>query len=436
MRKLLAPLLLLLLTASVAQAIEPVEVGPLFWRTSGFVKSFTSMTQGGDLYDAFGLTSRETFWDNATRVRLRSKMFFGSVLDFVVHYEAVGRYGDAQRLRYKMDELYGDTPFGEQIEQAVFPATTVPQLFDLDHEIDRDEDYLLTHRLDRLYLRAHMGPWDFTLGRSTLSWGPGRFWNPTDYLATFSPTEIDKDEKIGVDIAHARVAITDEISAETFAAPVRQGAHSIDNHGSAAGARVSLRALEADWNLSGGWIYDRSVVGFDIDAIVGDAGVRGAITRTTVEGVPNEAFYRAIVNVDYGLAWNWNPYLAGEYHYNGFGESDPDDYLELAERREFVGAYARGEVVNYGRHYLAALLTLQPHPLVTVSESPIVNLTDQSAYNGLVVTWSALQNMDVQLGAQNTFGPVPSEFGGTENPLSGNEITIPDIYYTYLKYYF
>ncbi|MHA1569370.1 MAG: hypothetical protein ACTSXZ_07860 [Alphaproteobacteria bacterium] len=429
-------LIICLLMPALASALEPVEVGPLYWRMSGYVKSFTSMMQGGDIYREFDLTSRETFWDNATRARLRSRMYFGDVMDVVVHYELSNQFGDTPRLRTEAEERYGASPFGEEILGSLFPQVGTPQYFDLDHQIDRGDDYVLSHRLDRLFARFHTGPWDFTIGRSTLTWGPGRFWNPTDYVAVFSPTEIDKEEKIGIDLAHARVAITDEIALEGFAAPVRQGRHDIDTHGSAAAGRLVVRALEADWALSGGWLYDRTKIGFDVDAIVGDAGVRGAITRTVVEGVPNEAFYSAVVNADYAFAWKWDPIIMGEYHYNGFGEADPDDYLELAERPEFAGAYARGEVANYGVHYLGATLTLKPHPLVALSESAIVNLTDQSAFNFFVLTWSALQSLDVQLGAQNTFGPVPSEYGGLESPLSGNKIMVPDLYYTDLKYYF
>jgi hypothetical protein len=183
-------------------------------------------------------------------------------------------------------------------------------------------------------------------------------------------------------------------------------------------------------------LYDRATVGVDIDASVGGAGLRGAVTRTTVDGVPNRAFYRAIVNADYAFAAPWNPYLAGEYHYNGFGENDPDKYLELAERPAFAGAYSRGEIVNLGTHYFGVTLSLQPHALVSLGESAIVNLVDGSAYNGLQLTWSVVQNLDVQAGAQHTFGGVPSEFGGVENPLSGETIAVPDVYFLYVKYYF
>lgn len=434
-RRFLLTLCLILLPAFAA-AVEPLEAGPFFWRLSGYVKSFGSLTQDGQWYRDFGLTDQQSFWDNATRARLRSRMYLGDVMELTAHYEISAQVGDTQRMRWRAEDRLRGTMFGDEIIDALFPDVGAPLYLDLEHQIDQNENYRLLHRLDRLYARFHMGPWDLTVGRSTLTWGPGRFWNPTDYLAVFSPTEIDKEEKAGVDLLHTRVALTDTVAAEAFAAPVRLGDDGVDPDHSAAAGRLTVRALEADWSISGGWLYDRTKIGIDVDGIVGDAGVRGAITRTTVEGVPNQAFYRAIVNVDYGFAWRWNPYVCAEYHYNGLGETDPDKYLELAQRPEFAGAYARGEIANYGVHYAGAMFTLQPHALVTVGESVIVNLTDRSAFNGLVVTWSVLQNLDLQLGAQNTFGPTPSEFGGIDSPFSTETITTPDLYYAYLKYYF
>lgn len=421
---------------TVAGALEPWEAGPLSWRLSGYVKSFSSLTQGGDQYRAFDLTERESFWDNTTRARLRGKMMFGDVLALESHYELINSYGDANRLRHRAEDKYAGLSFGEQIVEELFPDIALPRYFDLEHQIADEDDLRLIHRLDRLFLRAYLGPWDFTLGRATLTWGPGRFWNPTDYFAAFSPTEIDKEEKPGIDIAHARVALSERVTVEAVAAPVRRGAHDIDDHGSAAAGRLLVRGWQADWGLSGGWLYDRSVIGLDTDATVGDAGVRAAVTRTTVEGVPHEAFYRAVVNADYAFAVDWNPYLLVEYHYNGFGESDPDDYLALTEKTEFVTAYRRGEIANLGRQYLGALFMLQPHALVTLTDTVIVNLLDASAYNGLVVSWSARQSLDVQVGAQHTLGSIPSEYGGLENPLTGEDIAMPDVYYAYLKFYY
>ncbi|MDP8222972.1 MAG: hypothetical protein P9L99_06405 [Candidatus Lernaella stagnicola] len=427
---------LFVLWATPVLALPGVEAGPFTWRLSGYLKSLGSVTQGAGYYQAAELTERETFWNNASRVRLKSDMYLGDPLEFVVNYELFANAGDDQRLRRAAAEKYGDSALGRQVLESIFPDIQTPQYMALDHRIDENDDYRLDHRLDRLYLRMHAGPWDITLGRQALTWGPGRLWNPTDYLASFSPTEIDKEEKRGVDLLHTRISAHPNLTLEAYAAPVRKGDDDVDGDQSAAAGRAAARFLDAEMALSGGWLYDRAKVGLSFDGLLWDAGFRWAVTRTTVEGVPNEVFYQGVVNVDYAWGVRWNPYLLVEYYHNGFGKDDPDEYADLLQEPAYVGAYQRGEVFNVGRNYAGAVLSLQPHALVMLGETLIVNLGDSSLFNNLVVTWSVVQNLDVLLGAQHSFGSVPSEYGGVENPLGGDDITVPDFYYTYLKYYF
>lgn len=435
-RSVLPWLVLWLLLPATAAALPGFSAGDIDFRFSGYIKSFSALTQGASYYETLGVTARETFYNNSSRVRLRGQVFLGETAEFAAHYEMSAQIGDEQRLRRKIEERYAASPFGGLVMERVLPEIGAPELFVLDRQIGEDDDYRVQHRLDRLYLKLHLGPWDLTLGRQALSWGPGRIWNPTDYLASFSPTEIDKEEKMGVDLAHARVAVHERVSLEIYAAPVRAGDDRVNTHGSAAAVKAALQALDAEWAISGGWFYDRTKAGFSVDGLLWQAGARAAVTRTTVEGVPNEAYYQAIVNVDYGWSHDWNPYLAVEYFYNGFGRDDPEKYEQLLADPAFAGGYYRGEIYNVGEHYLGLIFTIQPHALVTIAETPIFNILDQSLFNSLVVTWSVLQNFDWQFGAQHSFGRVPSEYGGVESPLGGDDIAMPDYYFTYLKYYF
>lgn len=426
----------LLLIPLSAYALEPLVAGPADWQLGGYLKSFTSMTQGAGYFGDLGLTDRETFWNNTTRARVRSDLALGEVVNFVVHYEAFNQIGDDLRLRHEAQEQIGPLPFGKQILAVLIPQTSVPELFNLDHQLSHGDEYNLSHRLDRLFMRMHLGPWNFTLGRSALTWGPGKIWNPTDYIAGFAPTEIDKEEKLGVDLAHARVALAPTISLEGYAAPVRKGPNGIDTHGSAAAARLNVNALHTDWGLSGGWIYDRSIVGLDIDATIGDAGLRGALTRTAVDGVPGKLFWQSLVNFDYAFNCSWNPYLAAEYFYNGYGETDPEKYPELLQRPEFARAAARRQLFTVGVHYFGLIFNLQPHALVTLSDMPIVNILDHSMFNYFSVTWSVIQNLDLQVGAQNGLGPIPSEYGGSVSPFTAKDVPTSDLYFAYLKFYY
>lgn len=57
------------------------------------------------------------------------------------------------------------------------------------------------HELDRASVSLTRGAWRATLGRQPITWGAGRFWQPTDLFLAFSPTEIEREFKPGVDAA-------------------------------------------------------------------------------------------------------------------------------------------------------------------------------------------------------------------------------------------
>ncbi|MCB9475792.1 MAG: hypothetical protein H6684_16105 [Deltaproteobacteria bacterium] len=426
--------------APVAHARPIVQGDDVTWDLSGYFKNFASATYVDEIYRDLNLRNQNTFWDNASRARVRSDLRLGDPIDIAAHYEISYTYGDTRRATAAAEDLAARLPGGDALLEALFPEAAPSRLFDLSRE-DTDDDWILRHGFDRLFIRYRQGPTDLTLGRAAITWGPGYFWNPTDYFAPFSPTEIDKEEKVGVDMARVYLSLPHTISLDMIAAPVRRadGVDNIDYDRSGAAARASINAMQFDWAVSGGYLYDKSVVGFDIAGPAWQAGLRAAATYTQPDDLGDrfetDPYVRAVVNVDYAFAWRWNPYVLGEYHYNGLGKDDPEDYGELLQQEAVQRASSRGEVVNAGRHYAAFNITLQPHPLWTTSDSLIVNFSDGSVFYQTFAAWSILQSLDLQFGANLTFGPVPSEFGGYELPLNGKSYGAPDSGFAYLKYY-
>ncbi len=431
---------LFLAHATAASAFSAYSGEDVSWDLSGYFKNFTSMTQNSDLYRDYGIVDQNTFWDNTARARLRSEVYMGDA-DFVAHYEASVRYGDTQRAKTETEKLLAFVPGGDAVLQQLFPDTYIPRLFSLERSEEEDE-YVVNHGLDRLYWRLRSGPADLTVGRSALTWGPGRFWNPTDYFAPFSPTEIDKEEKPGIDMVRVRVSVASNASLDFVAAPVRRtdGVDDIDREYSAGAARASVNVNVFDLALSGGRIYDRYIAGFDAEGPIGGALLRLAATYTSFETMPEEdrpdPYFRAMADIDYGFAWNWNPYILLEYYYNGEGEDDPDDYGELAQQPEFISAMLRGAPSNFGRHYGAVNFTLTPHPLVTLNEVFIINISDGSFYNGAYLGWSITESLELQAGANVTSGQIPGEFAGYTDPTTKEDYAAADVYFTYLKWYY
>ena len=130
-------------------------------------------------------------------------------------------------------------------------------------------------------------------------------------------------------------------------------------------------------------------------------------------------------SVDYRFANGL--YALLEYYYNGFGEVNSEDYPQL-----FTSArVARGEVYNFGQHYLGATLQYEPHSLVTTSLTGLWNLLDQSCLIGPLLLVSLSNEADLRVGAYFPIGTglvgsrVQSEFG-----------LYPQVYYLQLRLYF
>src|SRR5262245_36065985 len=74
----------------------------------------------------------------------------------------------------------------------VAPGSSVPvtatqgasrRLVDFDPVLAEKGGFMLQHNLDLLALKLRTSVVDITVGRQVLSWGSGRFWNPTDLLS-------------------------------------------------------------------------------------------------------------------------------------------------------------------------------------------------------------------------------------------------------------
>lgn len=416
-----------------------VRADDLALKASGYAKNLATLTDVGELYRDYRIADQSLLLDDYARARARLSVAMGPDADLVMHYEAALRFGDTLAAETQARRLYSGNPFTAPIVEAFFPHTETPRLFGLTAR-ESGDDWSVTHGPDRLFFRLLADRWTFTVGRTAVSWGPGYFFTPTDYFAPFSPTEIDKEEKPGIDLARVQWN-RGRFALDALAAPVRRddGVDDVDVATSAAAFRLGVNAWEIDAAISGGWLYDRFRWGLDATRPVGGALVRvaGVVTRFRDEPHVVERDPKALASagVDYAFHARWNPAITIEALWNDAGTADPERYAEWAARPESLAAASRGEVVYSGRHYAAAGLSLQPHPLVSLSETALVNIGDGSAFWGSTITWNALTDLDVQAAARLTLGSIPSEFGGFTDALSDKDYRTPDVYYLYLKFY-
>lgn len=396
---------------------------------TGYWKSFVSVTDVRDSYRRLGLTDDDYLADAVERVRLKLQYAPAESVAFGAHYEARAHWGDSVTLRRRLEE----TGAGDALA-----APERRRFMELEGDIV-DEDFVtVTHGFDRLWARIEPDRRvQLTAGRQAVSWGTGLIWNPMDLFAAFSPTEIDREEKLGVDVARLVVQALPGLSVDVVAEPLDLDEHwTMDAEDSSLAARLGTHVGEYDLHLCGGSVQSDMVLGGDFVGYLADAGFRGEALYTWTEEGDQRDYFRGLLGLDYSFAARWDPYVALEYFHNGLGTDDPDDYAARRMETSVRRVFERGIAYNVGREYVGGTLRLQPSALVTVQSMTLANLLDGSLREFATLGWSMSESSDLILGADFGFGRPSGEFTGWKDEDSGVEIGVPDLYYLYLKYYF
>lgn len=247
---------------------------------------------------------------------------------------------------------------------------------------------------------------DLVIGRQAVTFGRSFFWNPTDWLASFTPTEIDREYKAGVDAARLSFALGRFSGAEVLYAYGEDG----ERDESALVARAFTNLGGWDLEALGGsvWIDDRLGVAFSGD--LAGAGLRGELSwhepRADAGGQDSEEdFLRATLEADY--RWPSSLYLIVEVHHNGWGSTEVEDYGRLFRSPRLL----TGQVTNVGRHYLASQLSYEITPIAVGSLAVLVNLHDGSGLVHPTFTRTLSDESRLALGANLPWGPAATAGG-------------------------
>jgi hypothetical protein len=285
---------------------------------------------------------------------------------------------------------------------------------------DSTDNFVILQNLDRAYVAFAAPSFDLYLGRQAVAWGSARSVNPTDVIAPFLYTEFDTENRSGVDAARLRVPtgalgeadvgyVAGEDFRDEYSAYYGRTKHYLWN------TDMSLLLMRFRTNWLAGVDVTRAIGGtgfwfegayvHNSDASRSQAPAAG--TKYDIAG-----YTRISTGVDYSLGGGTYLYL--EYHFNGAGGSDPDDYRFLAG----TSAYIDGAVYLFGQHYVIP---------------------------GIMWPFYIAAAAFVALGAAPTWDPVP---GG--DPVVGNGVILdpfstqfasefgayPDTYYIEVRYYY
>jgi len=396
------------LSGTVLVCLVCTSQGGVDWDFRGYYKNLATATYvepgtlGGTADDT------QTRWDDYQRLRFKLEGV-GDVWSAAVHYEWRALWGSS---------------VGVDSQETEWLWPNRRRFCDLDSDILSGGDLAVDHGLDRLAFTVYSDDVSFSIGRQSVTWGSALIWSPVDLFSAFSPNEIDRDEKPGVDVARVTLTFAGDTSVDVVAEPLDLGASGSADRDSSCAVRGQTLVGEYDVAVCGGYIASDVVAGCDFAGYVGNAGLRGELLHTWVDGESAGDYFRGTLSADYGFQGLWQPYVAVEYYHNGFGAGDEDDYVELLSRDAVQRLFARGTAFNLGRDYAGLVIRLTPSALTTVQSQTIINAGDGSVREFITGSWSVSENADLIAGANLGLGSEGSELG------SGH------LFYTYLKVYF
>lgn len=277
------------------------------------------------------------------------------------------------------------------------------RLADFDRVLVDRGEFLLQQNLDLLAVKVVLPKGELVVGRQVLSWGTGRFWNPTDLLSPFAPTDVDREVRHGVDAIRFSMPLGKAALLDVLYLPQKNAWA----QGGVVRAQANVRRF--DLSLSAAKYVSDIVLGTDVAGDVGPLGVHAEVAYTlalenlgtTVPVEVGERFVRGVAGVEWRPAEKW--VVGAEYYFNGFGARAAGDYAPKLRS----GRVTRGEVFGAGRHYLGLTTAWQASDLLSAQALVIANLTDPSALVVPVLEHWARQRVIVRVGGYLPLGSAP-----------------------------
>lgn len=352
----------------------------LFTRTSGFVPEVVAVP-------TLRAEEKENVFGSLARLRLKAK----------ISYEI----DENRQIKLNLD-YDQQSHFGTFVSTGDFRIAKKQsedrQFLDLSQTLVEHRNVFYEHRFYRASLGYEDEHVDFEVGRQQIPWGVGHFFTPTDIFNPFNPTQIELDERDGVDAANLIVKNIHGYRTQLIYTPSGK-----ELHPQRYMARISRDIADYETGLLGGRVGRDHAVGFDTSGNFRDLVLRGEFLYREAE--LEKDFIKFTVNADYNFPKNI--YALLEYHYNGQGRNRPEAYQ--------LDRLIKGEIQQLSKNYLGMSLGHDLTSLIRLENRTLYNLNDQSVFERPEVQYEIRENMLLTAGAQLFFGESEDEYGRPKN---------------------
>jgi hypothetical protein len=302
-----------------------------------------------------------------------------------------------------------------------------------------NSDIQIFHNIDRAFVTFSPLFGDIHIGRQPIAFGSAHVINPTDILTSFTYIELNKEERFGIDAVRMKIPVGS-------LSEIDMGVVIGDNFSvkeSAVFLRGKFFMFETDITPLAIIFKQNLLLGFDIAGSIKDAGYwfEGAHVYANIadDHISAQDYFRFSSGLDYSFSEDFYAYI--EYHFNGAGESSPDNYSALILGFENPIAYQEGAVYLNGRHYIAPGLSYQVTPLLTFLAQVLYNTGDKSILLSPNIQYSLSNNTLIEAGAFAGIGKgseiIKNSDTGVISISANSEFSLyPDTFFLSAKYYF
>lgn len=311
------------------------------------------------------------------------------------------------------------------------PTALVPfRLAPLDWAIvDDAPDYVHRHEFDRAFVSLHLDFLELTVGRQAIGLGRGVLFSAIDLFSPFSPTEVDREWRRGVDAIHAEVRIPELTGLSADVIAVFGDVQSGDLTSWALIGRIRAVVGDVDGELILGRRDEDNVVGGAISATLGDAEVHGelAMFGTDGQGIDGGLFgthavvAKGLLGGSYMLDIHRGVRVVLEYHYSGFGVDRIGDDPGILFDPAFQARFVRGDSQILGRHAIALVLSAELFDDFSGAVSYLQSPVDGSGMIAPSFTWNASESITLLLNVFVPWGAAPE--GGVPRSEWGSSPT-------------
>ncbi len=380
------------------------------------LQDFAAFARDSSLDTLFGAQDRN---DAAGNLRLTWEPASGA-WSLAFHYVVSGDYG-------------GDARLARQ-EKGLLPAPPATW-FNLTNVFENHGDIAAQQTIDRLAVGYSTPDFVVRVGRQALTWGGGLVFRPMDLFDPFSPTATDTEFKPGTDLIYAQWLFADGSDLQGIVVPrpaVKGAAPSADASAFALHFQTRIANLQTAWLVArdhGDW-----TAAAEMSGPLGGASWDAELVPTFEDHGPTRV--SALANIsDAVTLFDRNATVFAEYFHNGYGVTADTAFSLLPH--DLLDRLARGQVFNLRQDYLAAGMSFEWTPLLTVAPTLLADLDDGSAYALASATYSLSDNLNLIAGAQAPLGPRSSEFGGLRlSPATQTTVgSAPQIYVQLRRYF-